>query len=782
MVKPFFAQHCVSCHGEKKHKGDLRVDTLSTSFSTGIEVSRWTEIMDRINSGDMPPKEEPKPDAKDIDRVVEWIAAQLHEAEAAQHAKGSEKVVFRRLTREEYAHTIRDLLGVTYEVKGPQGLPEEPDWQGFERIGSVLSISPTHVEKYLQAASVVLDEAMVSGERPVSETVRWDPFDLRPKWGDRLRKAHTKWGDVDKVRVDIQPGNTSLSNIAGTLDLLIKRAGIYNVRIKLSGLRPKGGPAPRFQVYLADLDRVLLETDVDTAEDQPIILEFKAHLPAGAHRVGFNNMIPGAAMSPRISGDHMTFAFTGFDKRPPWQLKLTDDHYQAVVPMLLMDYVEWEGPVYETWPTVAYQRIFYGNENTAKDMNYARGILQKFMERAYRRPVQGNEVELIAKVVEKELKRGEAFENAVKLGLMSVLCSKDFLYLVEGSTANTATRLNDWELASRLSYFLWSTMPDDKLFDLARAGKLSQPDVLKAEAQRMLKDPKAKHFSDSFARQWLQLRNVGMFPPDKGLYPKYTDYLEKCMVNETTGFFQEVLQKNLSIRDFLKSDWTMLNDRLADHYGIKDVKGQEFRPVVLKPETQRGGLLTQAAILSQTSDGQRTRPVHRGKWVMETILGKTPPPPPANVGEIEAASANQPKRSLREKLEAHRNDAACAGCHQKIDPYGLTFENFDAVGAWRTVERINDGKGVSPTIDASGELPDGRKFSGPEQLKQLMAQDLDQFAIVFTQKLATYATRRSMTFSDRAELAQIAAKEKADGYKLQDMVESLILSDLFRKR
>ncbi|HEX2750862.1 MAG TPA: DUF1587 domain-containing protein, partial [Verrucomicrobiales bacterium] len=497
VVKPFFAQHCTGCHGEKKHKGDLRVDTLTTDFSSGSAVGHWTEIMDRINSGDMPPKDERKPDAEDVDRVVEWIAARLQEAEAAQHAKGSEKVSFRRLTREEYAYTIRDLLGVSYEATGPHGLPEEPDWGGFERIGSVLSVSATHVEKYLQAASMVLDEALVSGERPEVQVVRWDPFDLRPKWGDRLRKAHTKWGDVDKVRVDIQPGNTSLSNIAGTLDLIVKRAGIYNVRIKLSGLRPKGGQAPRFQVYLADLDRVLLETDVDTAEDKPITLEFKAHLSAGPHRVGFNNMIPGEVMSPRVSGDHMTFAFTGFDKRPPWQLKLTDENYQVVMPVLLMDYVEWEGPVYETWPTTAYQQIFYGGEKTVKNMTYVRGILQRFMERAYRRPVKSGEVETLAAIVENEIRRGETFEKAVKLGLMGILCSKDFLFLVEGSAANPSTRLNDWELASRLSYFLWSTMPDDRLFTLARTGQLSRPEVLKAEEARMLKDPKAKRFSES---------------------------------------------------------------------------------------------------------------------------------------------------------------------------------------------------------------------------------------------------------------------------------------------
>lgn len=298
----------------------------------------------------------------------------------------------------------------------------------------------------------------------------------------------------------------------------------------------------------------------------------------------------------------------------------------------------------------------------------------------------------------------------------------------------------------------------------------------------MVADPRAHAFMDSFPRQWLQLRRVGMFAPDRKLYPDYDDYLEKSMVNETTAFFREVMEHGLGLREFLDSDWTMLNERLAEHYGIAGVAGEAMRRVALKPEDHRGGLLTQAAILSLTSDGTRHRPVHRGKWILESIIGRAPPPPPANVPAIKVSAPNQPKASLRAKLEAHREDAGCASCHRKIDPLGLAFDNYDAIGHWRTVEAVRDGAGADPAIDASGELPDGRTFSDAAGLKQLLVADLDKFAAAFSEKLATYALRRAMTFSDRKALAAISAQSKGQGYQLADLIENLVLSDLFRAR
>ena len=298
----------------------------------------------------------------------------------------------------------------------------------------------------------------------------------------------------------------------------------------------------------------------------------------------------------------------------------------------------------------------------------------------------------------------------------------------------------------------------------------------------MLADPKAAAFAESFPRQWLQLRKVGMFAPDRTLYPEYDEYLEKSMIAETTGYFREVLARNGSLREFLDSDWTMLNERLAVHYGIAGVTGEELRRVSLTPEHHRGGLLTHASVLSLTSDGTRHRPVHRGVWMLESIVNKPPPPPPANVPALGTPSAKERKTTVREKLEQHRADANCAGCHQRIDPLGLAFDNYDAIGRWRAVETVRNGTGADPRIDASGELIDGRKFADAAGLKRLLLDATDRFATAFAEKLATYALRRGMTFGDRAELKRLVEQSKPDGYKLASFIEALVLSDLFRKR
>ena len=779
-VKPFLEGHCVSCHGEKKQRGDLRLDTLERDFGKPAVAGRWAEIMDRINSGEMPPKKLPRPNADEVARVSEWVAAQLAEAEAVGQAASGEKVSFHRLTRDEYRNTIRDLLGVTYDAADPTGLPEDPDWQGFERVGSVLTLSPAHVEKYLAAAETVLNEALALGPRPKCETVRWTAAKVRVN-SDLLQEL-TKKGLADKVRADIVPNNGLDGTPGNSTELNVPATGDYLVRVKLSGLRPEGGRAPRLLIVGVTFDRVLFEQDVEAPEDKPVTLQFRTHLPAGVHQIRVINAVPGPNPEGRYSRPLGSKPFFTMRDRQPWQLKLTDDDYKPIRPVLLLDWVEWEGPVQESWPPPAHQRIFFGGDKATKDLAYAREILSRFATRAYRRPARPAEVDRLLKLVEESQKRGDDFENSVKTALQAALCSKSFLYLVEGSADAPAPRLNDWELASRLSYFLWSTMPDGRLFDLAREGKLHQPDVLRAEVRRMTANPKAHAFADSFPRQWLQLRRVGMFAPDRKLYPDYDGYLEKSMVAETTMFFREVLEKNLGLREFLDSDWTMLNERLAGHYGIQGVQGESFRRVALRPEDHRGGLLTQASILSLTSDGTRHRPVHRGKWVLESLYGKPPPPPPPNVGDIKPTPPNQPKTTLRAKLEAHRSDANCAACHRKIDPLGLAFDNYDAIGRWRTEEAVRDGAGENPKIDASGELPDGRTFADASGLKKLLADDVDKFAGAFAEKLATYALRRRMTFADRADLKRLAGQSKMDDYRLASFVEALVLSDLFQKR
>ena len=777
VVKPFFAEHCNQCHGEKKQKGDLRVDTLKIDFESPKIMGHWEEIMNRINSGDMPPDDvdkRPKPD--DIARVAEWIAGQLREGEVALQASGRERVAFRKFSREEYANTIRDLLGVTFEAKSPSGLPEDPDWKGFERIGSVLTLSPAHVEKYLAAADAVLDEALSIRPEPKREVTHWGAFDLRWKG---FKEEYEARGIADRVRVEIVPNNYTTDS----WDLTVKTTGLYLLRMKLSGLRPEGGRAPRVKVYMSSIDKTLIEQDVDTAEDKPITVEARVHLIAGKYPVRIINSVPGPNPEGRRSRHSGTpNAFTTTHSRVPWQLKLTDDDFQPIQPTLIIDEVDWDGPIVDSWPTAAHRRIFFGGETAAKDTAYAREIIARFAESAWRRPVQPAEVDHLLKPVEQAQQLGDSFESAVKNGLMAVLCAKSFLYLEEGEIAQARPRLNDWELASRLSYFLWSTTPDQRLLDLARAGKLHDTETLRGEVRRMLSDPKAAVLAESFPRQWLQLRRVGMFPPDKVLYPDYDENLEDSMIAETVSFFGDVLKRNGSLREFLDSDWTLVNERLARHYGIEGIRGDALQRVSLQPEQHRGGLLTQASILSLTSDGTRHRPVHRGVWMLESIIGKPPPPPPANVPALATPAAEAKKTTVREKLEQHRADPNCTACHNKIDPLGIAFDNYDAIGRWRTVETAKEGTGADPTLDPSGTLADGRKFTDSRELKKILLADLDKFATAFSEKLATYALRRGVTFSDREELKHVTEQAKTGDYQLASLVASLVTSPLFQKR
>jgi mono/diheme cytochrome c family protein len=762
-VRPYLDAHCVRCHGPAKQKGEFRVDTLTRDFASASAGSRWGDVLERLNTGEMPPKGEPKPKPEESARVVEWVTARLKEGEAARTAK-RERVTFHKLTREEYANTVHDLLGVRYDAADPTGLPEDPNWHGFERIGSVLSLSPAHVEKYFAAAEAILAEALPE-KAPATKVTRWTPYDCRG-WS---RKKMEERGLADKVRLDVWPGIPIGGHPGSVKEFSAPASGEYRVRVKLSGLKPANGRAPRLTVYAADLDRSLGEQDVVAPEDKPTVVEFTAHLPAGRHMIRISNEAPGPGNNLDRGGRHGSRPFVSIaDGREPWQFKLTDDQGLPLFPILIVDWVEWEGPLASPPPDLG--------------AGLPREVLERFMTRAFRRPARPAEVDRLAALVESEARKGETPAAALKAGLLAVLCSKDFFYLVEGAPDRADARVSDWELASRLSYFLWSAPPDAALLDAARDGSIRKPEVLRSQVQRLLRDPRSERFAAGFPREWLRLAKVGMFPPDKKLYPAYDEHLQKSMVRETTATFREVLSKNLSLREFLDSDWAMLNARLAEHYGIPGVEGDEFRRVALPPDSHRGGLLTQASVLSLTSDGTRHRPVHRGVWVMESIFGRSPPPPPANVPPIEPTPAKSPKATLRMKLDAHKSDPNCAGCHRKIDPLGFAFDAYDAIGRWRTVEVVRDGAGDNPKVDASGELPDGRKFADAAEFKKLLAADLDRFNAAFLEKLATYALRRGMTVDDRPALAELARQSKAGGYRLGEIVEALATSDLFRKR
>ncbi|MBC8137218.1 MAG: DUF1592 domain-containing protein, partial [Fibrella sp.] len=423
----------------------------------------------------------------------------------------------------------------------------------------------------------------------------------------------------------------------------------------------------------------------------------------------------------------------------------------------------------------AQSRLFAPGVGVADDTARARKILKAFAQRAYRRPPTDAEVAKLIMLYGIARKNGESFERGIQLGVQGTLASSNFLYRAERETGKTR-ELDDYELASRLSYFLWSSMPDDTLLKLAAAGELHKPEVLVSQAKRMLKDPKSVALTDNFAGQWLQIRKLERVTPDPTQFPQWDEPLRTAMREETRRYFDTIVREDRSVLEFLDSDWTYLNGRLAKHYGNTDVTGEKFVRVKLVGG-RRGGVLTQASVLTLTSNPTRTSPVKRGKWVLDNLLNTPPPPPPPGVGELpDDAKGKEPLTgTLRQRLEKHRSDPACASCHSRMDPIGFGLENFDAIGTWRK----SDGEAA---IDATGTLPDGKSFEGPKQLRTILLSKKEQFAKAMTEKLLTYAIGRGIESTDRCNVGGMAEAISGKGYRFSAVVEQIVLSEPFRKR
>jgi mono/diheme cytochrome c family protein len=749
-VAPFLQSHCLRCHGEKKQKGDFRMDTLSRDFSDLKTAEKWAEVMDRINAGEMPPEDEKQPLAAEIGGMVNWLSARLKEGEATRMAKRGPVSLY-RLSREEYGNTVYDLLGVYYDVDAPGAFNEDPRWHGFDRIGSMLSLSPSHVDRYFKAAESVLERAFP--EKPIVAAK-----------GRSEAKDGTRWL--------LFPGLRKGS-------IRVTAPGLYRLRIQLSALPSFKGRLPHLALWHPVSKRSFAGRDVVAPEEKPTVIEIETFLPEG--NIEVTNEAPGK-LDDGFTGRVSDIPFTNTKAARnvvPHNYKLFDEEDRPIFPLLIVDSVEWEGPILSEADRKKTEGLMPAKDG---DLAEARACLQRFATRAWRRPVADGELERFMKVVQGEVAAGEKFRSACLAGMTGVLTAKNFYYLEEGSATQRREKVNDWELASRLSYFLWGSMPDDELFAAAQSGRLHEPEVSRTQVARMLGDAKIKRFTDAFPQQWLQLHRVGMFPPDPELYPDYDKWLEQSMILEAAGYFTEVFTKNLSLREFLASDWTMLNSRLAMHYGLPPLKDSALQRVSLRPEEHRGGLLTQAGVLMLTSDGTRHRPVHRGVWVSEAIFGRTPPPPPPNVEPLEPTPSNKPKSTVRAQLEAHATNANCAACHAKIDPLGFAFDNYDALGRWRTEEILKSGQGANPPVNANGVMADGRKYGGPEEFKQLLVHDLDRFGEAFVEQLATFALRRAMTIDDAAQIKAVAKAGQADGYKLRTIVERFTESELFQKR
>ena len=783
----FLGKHCIRCHGPEKQKGELRIDQLARDFKLGTDSHRWAEAMEKVNSGEMPPKKEKQPTQAEIAAFVSSLDSLLKEGRAARMA-ARPAVSHYRLSRKEYQNTVYDLLGVRYDPAKPGELNEDTRWHGFERIGSELSLSPSHVDRYFRAAELVLDRAFPVAASGEARKVRKTAAELRYSGGKNQQAVLDRFDIKRPLRYLLFPGNVqnALSpNWFGRTGP--EHSGLYRVRIQASGIRPIGGQTAHLSIGKRTGEETvdgLIEFDLTAPEDRPQVHEFEVFLEMPTSLdfcVVATDVVDrraGAAFRNALGGGSYVFTHsseTGLLN--PNAPQMFDDKGNGLFSTVLLDWIEWEGPLVSE--AEKSRRIGLVPPDDATPEVVAEH-LQRLAERAWRRPVKQEELEQYLQSYRTEREAGEKPADAYRVALQGVLTSRNFIYLVEGDTV-ARERLTDSELASRLSYFLWSSMPDGGLFTAAQGGTLNGEGLKKA-VDRMLTDSKAGRFIDDFARQWLQLHRLGMFVPDKKLYPTYDAWLETSMRGEPVEFFREMFAKNLPIDSFVDSDWTMANARLCDFYGLPGPKAGGFERVSLKPEDRRGGLLTMGAVLGLTSDGTRHRPVHRGVWLSEAILGKTPPPPPANVPAIEPNPPQNPKATLRQKIEAHRNDANCAACHARIDPLGLAWDNYDAIGQWRTHEKVAAGVGKDPVVDPAGVMPDGRAFKDATEFKRLLIEDRDKVARAFIEHLCTYGLRRVLSFDDQDDLKAIQAEAKKHEYRIKDIVRAVAMSELMRKR
>jgi mono/diheme cytochrome c family protein len=760
-VRPFVAKHCQECHGGEKPKGNFRIDQLDPAFAGKPAEDRWRSVLEQLKAGAMPPKKKARPAESDVRAVTEWIGTRIGAVEAARRAAEG-RVVLRRLNRLEYANTIRDLLDVQVDLKEVLALDSSMD--GFDNVGAALHLSSFAMERYFEAADKALSTAIVNKPAPASSKKRYT-----------LRESHqvTQAGEpAFRVMDDTVVCLTSVNwHRVWLPQFYPQEGGYYRFRISACGYQSGGKPVT-FEVTGGPNGVDFFDAPADTPTEFEFIAYKEAHSSLGILPYGMGH--PNAVKA------------TGVEKYPGAGLAV--------------QWVEVEGPLNESWPPSGHRRVFGDlpqkplakrrdrletvSENPAAD---AAGILRSFARRAFRRTVTDEDLKPVAALVQSRLAEKDSFEQAVRVGLSALLMSRKFLFLDE-----QPGRLDGFALASRLSYFLWSSMPDEELLGLAERGALADPAALREQVERMLRSPKASAFTKNFCGQWLGLRDIDFTAPNHIAYPEYDEMLKLSMVREAELFFTELLQHDLSLMNFVASDFSMLNGRLARHYGIPGVDGLwEFRKVALPPGSHRGGVMTMAGVMKVTANGTSTSPITRGAWVLERILGTPPPKPPAGVPALEPDIRGA--TTIREQLAKHRTIETCAACHSRIDPPGFALESFDVIGGWRDSYRLSGWvKGAKPVkgksylegakVDPTGELPDGRKFQDVDEFKKLLLEEKDQITRSLAQRLVTYATGGAPEAADRPEIERVVARTREKNYGLRSLVHEIVQSRMFREK
>jgi mono/diheme cytochrome c family protein len=765
-VPAFLAKHCKECHSGAKPKGDFSLDQLVADPSEKAGQHGWLRVLEQLKANAMPPKGKPRPAENEVRAVNDWVRGRVAAAEAARR-KAQGRVVMRRLNRVEYENTVRDLLGIAIDVKESLALDSSAD--GFDNQGTALHLSSFAMEKYLEAADKALNLAISNNPKP--------PPLIKKRYS--LKDSHQVKLTTESVFRIIDDTVVNFTSVpwqsVGVTHFYPPDRGQYRIRISASGFQSADKPVTFRVTHGALRGKDGLVGYFDAPPEKATVFEFVRHFEA---RTSISILPYGLARSTTVH-------------------KVGADKWDG--PGLAVQFVDVEGPLHEIWPPESHRRIFgdmprgpvpiynYRErvEVVSKDPPAdAERILKNFARRAFRRAVTDEDVKPYRKLVQDKLEQKQTFEQAIRVGLLGIMVSPDFLFLREKPGP-----LDDFAIASRLSYFFWCSMPDDELLTLAEQKKLRQPDALRQQVERMLKDPRAAGFTENFVGQWLNLRDIDFTEPSHILYPEFDHMLKVSMIRETELFFEEVLKNNLSLSNFVASDFTMLNGRLARHYGIPGPDGWEFRKVPLPPDSHRGGVLTMASVLKVTANGTYTHPVHRGVYVMERILGMPPPKPPDGVGAVEPDVRGA--KSIRQLLAKHREVGACATCHTRIDPPGFALESFDVIGGYREYYRTSgNGKPVmingqrmpylqGPAVDPADEMPGGQKFANIDEFKQLLLKDKNQLARALAEKLLTYGTGGAPEASDKPEIDAIVRKVKDQNYGFQTLIHEIVQSRLF---
>lgn len=801
-VQPFINDYCVSCHGPDRQKGDLRLDTLAPDFTKSLTASLWIEVRDNLNLGEMPPEDETQPSGEEVIAVSNWIAGELKAMQAIANSSGGRSLL-RRLSRTEYTNTVEDLFDIEFEIgEGPQEiLPPDGSIAGFNKVSKALLLDPSLMENYFDAARFVADRAIrVRPPRVRTHTGRYEFESIPDTMGIGYIAAQRAVEIVDNgaflYRDQLRTGSHPRHPYN---DQSIPILGKYKIRVRAGAKKAVDSDKPIFMETKWRTQSKRFR--VDAPIDEPAIYEWTETFDSRVQHEFQVLFVDGPQFSSTDidSGSHRgeleRFGREGNtrDSLRVWQQGAAEGNYTVFqqdtptdasrdltkLAKLFVDYLEIEGPLQEPYPPASMTVIFPdGVENSE-----ARDIFARLMPRAFRRPVTDEEIAAQLEIVSAELDLGKPFHEAIKTGIIAMLCSPDFLLLLEPAE-DERRQLTDFELATRLSYFLWSSTPDATLIDSAAAGDLRGS--LDDQINRMLADPRAEALVEDFAAQWLRIDEFDQFAPDEGIYgetyykPEFAQ-IGVDLEEEARAFFREILHKNESVLNFLDSDWTMANEKLAAFYDFDPVSGEEFRRVSIPADSPRGGIVGMAGFHKWGADGNRTKPVERGKYILGVLFNDPPDPPPPNAGEVEPNIQGE-RLTVRERLLRHQEVEACAGCHRTIDPYGLALENFNAVGLWREFQDGEDRyfwRNNQKPIVAEGTLPNGNGYNDYESFKTLLVDQGDRLRRGLAEKFFVYALGRTIEPTDDATLSAIVEKMKTGDDSIADIIRAIANSEAF---